>query len=204
MMDSAMAFLQSLQGLPAYALVFALLAVSGLGLPVNEDILLLAAAALALKGVMQPVVLVAVAWCGLMVADGLVYYWGRRFGGQLLQQRWLARVMPAARLAAMQDTMRRHGPASICVGRFLPGFRSPLFFAAGSLGLPYRRFLAFDGAAALVELPALVYAVRYVGGRWQSLTVHAQGLRDFVLPALLALLLLAGVAVWLRSRRRAP
>ena len=54
MMESVWPFLQSLQGLPAYALLFALLFGCGIGLPMNEDIVLLAAAALTLKGVMEP------------------------------------------------------------------------------------------------------------------------------------------------------
>lgn len=56
-MDSLMAFLHSLQGVEAYALLLG----SGFGLPVNEDILLLGVAALTLKGVIEPVPLVAVA-----------------------------------------------------------------------------------------------------------------------------------------------
>ena len=58
MMDSALAFLQSLQGIPAYALLFALLFGCGVGLPMNEDIVLMGAAALTLQGVMEPLPLV--------------------------------------------------------------------------------------------------------------------------------------------------
>ena len=104
-MDSVMAFLQSLQGFEAYALLLGLLVGSGFGLPVNEDILLIGAAALTLKGVVEPLPLVAVAWLGLMAADSLVLHWGHRFGGQLLRHRRLARLMPETRLAAMQRTM---------------------------------------------------------------------------------------------------
>src|SRR5437868_593055 len=119
-MDSLMALLQSLQGFAAYALLFVVLAASGFGLPMNEDILLLGAAALTLRGVMEPVPLIAVAWCGLLIADALIFHWGHRFGARLLRHRVLARVMPQTRLASMQDIMRRHGPAYIFVVRFMP------------------------------------------------------------------------------------
>lgn len=66
--------------------------------------------------------------------------------------------------------MRRWGPASIFVVRFMVGMRTALFFAAGSLRIPYRHLLMFDGVAALLELPLLVYGVRAVGGRWQHNT----------------------------------
>jgi membrane protein DedA with SNARE-associated domain len=195
-MDSLMAFLHSLQGVPAYALLISLLFASGFGLPINEDILLLVAAALTLKGVMDPLPLIAVAWCGLLSADTLIFHWGRLLGVRVLRHRFIARWVPKARLAAMQGAMLRYGPGYIFVVRFMPGMRTALFFAAGSLRMPYRYMLIYDGAAALVELPLLVYGVRYIGGRWEEILALIQRFQGFLLPALLLLAL----AVWLYSR----
>ena len=169
MFDALMTFLQSLQGTPAYALVFGILVGSGFGLPMNEDLLLVTAAALTLSGVMAPWPLVAVAWCGLVIADGLVFHWGRVFGARLVEHRFLSHAMPPHRLAAMQGFMRRRGAAAIFAARFMPGVRSAVYLAAGSLRLPYRRQFLYDGLAAAVELPLLVFAVRYVGGNWRAL-----------------------------------
>jgi membrane protein DedA with SNARE-associated domain len=199
-MDSVMAFLQSLQGLPAYGLLFTVLAASGVGLPINEDILILAAAALTLQEVMDPLPLIAVAWCGVLAADGLILHWGHVFGADLLRHRLVARVVHAERLAAMQQTMRRFGPAYIFLVRFMPGMRTALLFAAGSLKTPYRHLFIYDGAAALVELPLLVYAVRYVGGRWQDIVEAVRRFQGVLLPALLVLALAVGA--WLHARRR--
>ena len=54
-MEAVLEFLYSLQGWPAYSLVLGLLVLCGVGAPINEDIVLLAASALTLKGVMEPV-----------------------------------------------------------------------------------------------------------------------------------------------------
>lgn len=199
-MASVMEFLQSLHGLPAYGLLFGALAASGFGLPINEDILLLVAAALTLRGVMEPVPLVAVAWCGLLTADALVFHWGHRFGAPLLRHRAVRRALLAARLAAMQERMQRWGPASIFAARFMPGMRTALFFAAGSLKIPYRHLFVFDGAAALVELPLLVYGVRQVGGHWEGILAGVQRFQAVLVPAVL--LLAAGALALYLSRRR--
>lgn len=196
MMESVWPFLQSLQGAPAYALLFGLLFGCGIGLPMNEDIVLLAAAALTLKGVMDPVPLMVVAWFGLVGGDALVFHWGHRFGTRLLRRPFLARIVPPQRLEAMQATMRRYGPAYIFVVRFMPGVRTALFFAAGSLKMPYRHLFIFDGLAALVELPLLVYGVRYVGGRWEEILALIQRFQGVIVPAVVVLIL----TVWLYRR----
>ena len=201
-MDSAMEFLQSLQGAPAYGLLFAVLAASGFGLPINEDILVMVAAALTLRGVMDPLPLVAVAWCGVLCADALIFHWGHRFGARLLQHRWAARLLPPQRLLAMQATMRRWGPGYLFLVRFMPGMRSALLFAAGSLKTPYRHLVLFDGGAGLIELPLLVYAVRLVGGRWEQILAGVQQWQAVLVPAVVALAAAAGLALWLRRRRQ--
>jgi membrane protein DedA with SNARE-associated domain len=205
MFESSLAFLQSLQGLPAYALLFALLFSCGIGAPINEDILLLAAAALTLKGIMDPVPLMVVAWFGLLAGDALVFHWGHRFGTRLLRHRWAARVVAPSRLAALQDTMRRYGPAYIFVVRFLPGVRTALFFAAGSLKMPYRHLFVFDGAAALVELPLLVYGVRYVGGRWEEIMALVTRFQGWLVGAVVLLVAAAwSIGRWRRAKAARP
>ncbi|MDT8989620.1 DedA family protein [Curvibacter sp. APW13] len=197
MMEAIWPVLQSLQGLPAYALLLALLFGCGIGLPMNEDIVLLAAAALTLQGIMEPVALIAVAWVGLIAGDALIFHWGYRYGAQLLRHRFFARMLPPQRLAAMQATMTRFGPAYIFVVRFLPGIRTALFLVAGMSRMPYRYLFIYDGLAACIELPLLVYGVRYVGGRWQQILDALQQVQGYLLPAVVVLI----SAAWLLHRR---
>ena len=201
-MESMLDMLQALQGWPAYLLVFGLLVGSGFGLPVHEDILLLVAAALTLRGVMEPLPLVATAWCGVLCADGLIFHWGRRFGTQLLRHRLAARALPAARLQAMERAMQRWGPGVIFAVRFVPGLRTALLFAAGSMKIRYRHLFVYDGAAALVELPLLVWGVRYVGGRWQDIVAALQRWQGWLLPLVAAAAVAVVLAFWWRRRAR--
>jgi len=198
MFESALAFLQSLQGLPAYGLLFLLLFSCGIGAPMNEDILLVAAAALTLQGIMEPVPLMIVSWFGLIAGDALVFHWGHRFGTRLLQHRFARRIVSEQRLASMQETMRRYGPGYIFVVRFMPGVRTALFLAAGSLKMPYRHLFIYDGLAALVELPLLVYGVRYVGGNWKEIMALVSQFQGALVAGVAVLLL----ALWLFTRYR--
>jgi membrane protein DedA with SNARE-associated domain len=201
-MDGWLEQLQLLQGLPAYALVFGLLVACGIGAPMNEDIVLLAAAALTLTGVMQPVPLIVVAWFGLIAGDALIFHWGYRYGGRILRHRWFARILPEQRLTAMQQRVQRGGPASIFVIRFLPGIRTALFFAAGTLKIPYRTFFLFNGLAAAIELPLLVFGVRYIGGRWKEILPAIQQAQVWLLAAVIGFVALVIVLRRLRSRAK--
>lgn len=110
-MDAWLTQLAALQGVPAYALLFALLFGCGIGLPMNEDIVLLVAAALTLNGVMAPLPLMVVAWFGLVLGDALVFHWGRRLGPSIFRTRFIARVVPERRLHEFQQRVCRGGPA---------------------------------------------------------------------------------------------
>ena len=104
-------------------------------------------------------------------------------------------MIPPQRLTAFQERIRRRGPIYIFVIRFLPGIRTPLFFAAGSLKLPYRYLFIYDGLAAAIHLPLLVYSVRYVGGHWQTILEYVEHFQLYIFGAILLAL-----AFWLVRR----
>lgn len=194
-MDIWLQQLSALQGLPAYALTFGLLLACGIGAPMNEDIVLLVAASLTLNQVMEPVPLMVVSWLGLLAGDALIFHWGYRYGARMLKTKWFARVVPEDRLQGFQERVRRGGPAYIFVIRFLPGIRTALFFAAGMMKIPYRTFFFYDGLAAAIELPLLVYGVRFVGGHWQQILAYLKEGQIWLLGGVALLL-----AVWLLRR----
>ncbi len=199
-MDIWLQQLSALQGLPAYALTFGLLLACGIGAPMNEDIVLLVAASLTLNHVMEPVPLMVVAWFGLLAGDGLIFHWGYRYGAKLFRFKWFARLVPPDRLEGFQARVRRGGPAYIFVIRFLPGIRTALFFAAGMMKIRYRTFFLYDGLAAAIELPALVYGVRFVGGHWEQILAWIHAGQGWLVGAVVLLL----GAYWLRRRLNKP
>lgn len=201
-MDTLLSVLQSLQGVPAHALLLGLLLASGFGLPVNEDILLMAAAALTLRGVMDPLPLVAVAWCGVLGADTLVFHWGHRFGAPLLRHRLAGGVLSPGRLAGLQARLQRWGPACLFAVRFAPGLRSGLLFAAGALKMRYVHLWLFDGAAAALEIPLLVWAVRAVGGNWRSILELLQRWQAVLVPLAVLVVAILALVLWSRRGRR--
>ena len=79
----------------------------------------------------------------------------------------------------------------------MPGVRSAVYLAAGSLRLPYRQQFLYDGLARRREVPLLVFAVRYVGGNWQTLLPRSPWAQGLVLAAVVLL----GAVAWAIRRR---
>jgi membrane protein DedA with SNARE-associated domain len=136
-------FLTGFGGLAVFAAVFA----DQAGLPIPAPPMLLAAGALAAVGKLDATLAVGVAAAGAILADSLWFCLGRKGGGRALPvvSRW-ARSRNIS-YANAKTAISRHGLWTLTVAKFLPGTVMPSL--AGALGMSVRRFLLFDGLAAL-------------------------------------------------------
>jgi len=138
-----------------YLAVVASIFLTGAGLPLPEDVALLGAGALVLRGWARLGPLVAVALPAVVAGDLFLYAVGARLGRRLVASRRLG-VSPE-RLAAAERWIARHGAWVVAAARLVVGVRAAAFLAAGALRMPLRRFLAADVAAAAVQVPLLVW-----------------------------------------------
>ncbi|HMQ24045.1 MAG TPA: VTT domain-containing protein, partial [Planctomycetota bacterium] len=113
-----------------------LLLLCGIGLPLPEELILVAAGYVAYRGELSggghhPVGLMATAAGAIMVGDSIPYVLGRIFGPKLLRLRLVRSWISQEGLARFDRWLQRHGRLTIFVARFLPGIRVPAFFTAG-------------------------------------------------------------------------
>ena len=143
-MNDTTQFLTGFGGLAVFAAVFA----DQAGLPIPAPPLLLAAGALAAGGKLDPALAVGMTAAAAILADTIWFCLGRQGSGRVLQMisRWsLARNSSTAQARTLAA---RHGLWALTVAKFLPGTVVPAL--AGALGMDLRRFLIFDGLAALI------------------------------------------------------
>jgi membrane protein DedA with SNARE-associated domain len=142
----------------AYLSIFAVLVACGLGVPLPEDISLILGGFLVFKGAANLWGMVATGFLGILVGDTLIYMAGRRVGRSVRTGHgWLARVVTPARRIQVEQLFARHGEKIVIAARFMPGVRAVTYFTAGSAGMPYPRFICFDGLAALLSAPLFVF-----------------------------------------------
>jgi membrane-associated protein len=145
-----------------YALVFALATLDVLAPILPSESLVVAAAALSASGRLDVVFVVVAAAAGAFLGDNIAFGCGRLLDTRL--RRWLeATPRRRERLDWAEHQLDRRGGTIIVGARFIPGGRTVTMLAAGLLEMRWRRFVAFDIAAAAIWA---LYgtAIGYFGG----------------------------------------
>jgi protein MpaA len=100
---------------------------------------------------------------GVMLGDCIIFLLGKKYGRRILQSGLFSRILPASRLDAVEIEFRKKGNPLIFAARFMPGLRAPIFFTAGTLKVPFKVFFFYDGLAALLSVPAIIYLTYFYG-----------------------------------------
>lgn len=142
----------------SYLALFGLLSAAGIpGLPISEDLLLIAGGAVAAKaGGSLPLMMLA-GYAGVLAGDCVLFQIGRGLGTAAARQRRLSRVLTPERVARVRRFYERYGMLTVAVIRFTPGLRMTGILVSGSSGLPLRRFAAADALAAMISVPLLTW-----------------------------------------------
>ncbi|HEY7293631.1 MAG TPA: DedA family protein [Dehalococcoidia bacterium] len=146
-----------------YPLIAAVCAGDAMFPALPSETTVIAAAVLAANGHLNIALVVIAAALGALLGDNSAYAVGNS-GLRRLADRFLRSEKSRRRLEWARSQLQHHGVWIIVVARFIPGGRTATTYAAGTVGMPWkRRFLPADGLA--VALWALYASgLGYVGG----------------------------------------
>jgi membrane protein DedA with SNARE-associated domain len=145
-----------------FAVLFVLI-LCGVGLPIPEDITLIAGGVIcALSHTTQHKlnlqVMTMVSLFGVLLGDGIMFIMGRRLGPKVTKVKGIRRVITKDIYKKIQDKVHKYGNKILFLARFLPGIRAPIYIMAGvSHKISYFKFLLMDGLAAIISVPILIY-----------------------------------------------
>jgi membrane protein DedA with SNARE-associated domain len=183
------------------AIVFVL---CGLGLPLPEEIVLLAAGFLCAQKpdeISLPLMMTSCA-TAILVGDLLPFLGGRVFGVRLLRLRWMRYFITRQRLASFDRWFRRRGDMVIIIARFLAGLRVVAFFTAGTMKMPWRRFLFLDGLGIVLLVPILVWLGFHGAPFIKTMIQTVQEVERGILWTAAGVAVLGSLWWWLRRRRQ--
>jgi len=157
-----------------YVGLFVVLLLCGLGLPLPEDVALLAGGFLVHRGVTHYPMTLAVSLVGVVAGDNSLFFLGRRFGTGLVRYFGIGRPGTQIQIDRIRDFMNRHGHRAIFYARFLAGLRALVYLSAGSFGVTPVRFLLYDLLGAIISVP-IVVSIGYLFGGQLEVAIHYLG-----------------------------
>jgi membrane protein DedA with SNARE-associated domain len=131
-------------------------AVSGIFFPLPEDFPLIYAGVRISEGTWAWGPTLAVAITGVMIRDLFAYGIGWVLGRRLLHAGWLRRLVGESKINWAEELVRSHGASAVLLGRFLIGFRAPIFMVAGATRVPLRLFVLWDILGVLIVVPGVI------------------------------------------------
>lgn len=187
-----------------YPTLLGILVIASLGIPIPEDIPLIAAGVIlrthpetaSWHGTFM------VALVGIMTGDLILYSMGRRWGPDVVNHRFVRWMVSPKRYEQAAASFRKHGAWFCFFGRFFVGIRAMMCMTAGATRFPYWRFFLADCAGAVLSIPFFVvlgYAFAYM---LPTLRSYIAGVQSGMLVVAGAGVLAIGLYLYLRRRRR--
>ncbi|MER6263165.1 DedA family protein [Streptomyces sp. NPDC059688] len=195
--------LAPLLGHYGYWAVGAVVLVEDFGVPAPGETILLAAGVYAGAGRLSIVAVAVIAFTAAVVGDNIGYLIGRS-GGRAFVHRWGRYVfLTPKRFAAAEAFFGRHGGKIVTVARFIEGLRQANGIIAGTTGMRWRRFLAFNALGAALWVGLWATLAYLVGDHITAVYDEIRRYQLYVVAAFAALLA-ALVVRHLVRRRREP
>jgi undecaprenyl-diphosphatase len=185
----------------SYFIIFAAAALecaAFVGLLIPGESLVLASGFFAHQGILKLFPVMLAAGLGAITGDNIGYLLGARLGREWLLRKGSRFGIRKRGLDRVEQFFQRQGSKAVFFGRFVGFARALVPFVAGASEMPYRKFVLYDAAGAVLWTIGFVTLGYLVGASWQVAEkwISRGGL------LLAGILLAVGLAVWLARRRR--
>ena len=181
-----------------YLAPFVVLFLCGIGLPIPEEVTLIASGLLVHRGQVDFLEITCVCSAAILMGDAIPYVLGRRYGMSALKVRWVRRIIHPERFARLERRFERHGNWAVFACRFFAGVRIPGYFLAGTMRMSFGRFLLLDALGVVVSVPVSIWLGMIFAEQVDRLQ---ESFRSLHLVLAFAILCLALVLI-VRGRRR--
>ena len=189
--------------------LFGAFVISGIGLHLSEDLILIPAGWLAAHDMKMFVHFWIWAYLGIVVGDGLWFFMCSTFGTRFLHSKWFKRVLHPRRLLEVKHQIDERGSLVLLAARFIPGTRTPVITMCGLMHMAWWKFLLVELSCVIVTVP-LQMLVGVMGAR----AARQAGVTNITHQALVGVAFTLGFVVlmyfvhlWFaarKSKKRAP
>lgn len=175
-----LAFLSGFSGVTAYAVILGVLLACGLGVPIPEDITLIAAGILAGLDKISLAGAIIAGFVGVMAGDAFLFFVGRKYGRRVFTLPVFRKIFTPQRIQLAEIKIQENAKFVCFTARFLPGLRSPIYLTSGIMGVKPALFFALDGFAALISVPVWVVGGWYFAKNLDEALAFAQAAHKYL------------------------
>ena len=172
------------------------------GLVVPGELALLVGGFAASQGHVSLPVMIVAATAAAVVGDSIGYELGRHFGPAVRQSR-VGRWVGEQRWSKAEAFIDRRGGSAVLLGRWVGLLRALVPGVAGMTRMPYRRFLAWNVAGALVWAPGVVTAGYLAGDSFRRVEKWLGRASLLLLAVVMTGVVIWHVAKWAAAHREA-
>jgi membrane protein DedA with SNARE-associated domain len=185
-----------------YLGIFAVLLLGSLGVPIPEEMAIIAAAVLTHAGLARWWLALPVCLLGVLSGDMVLYWVGRHWGEDVLNWRVVRLVLTPKRAQWLQAAYRRHAMKTIVTARHVMGLRAAAFLTAGNARVPFWKFVVADVGAAALGVPFLFGLAYFFTDEITGIVADVHRVeRWLALAGLLGLAAVLVLGVWRWHRR---
>jgi membrane protein DedA with SNARE-associated domain len=180
--------------------VFGLLLLSGIGIPLGEDIIIIPAGMLVQQEALPLWPTLAAAYFGVVCGDLLWFIVCSKLGTRLLHKKWFKRLVHPRRMLQVKYQFDVRGIWVIVLARFIPASRTTTITVAGIMHMKFWRFAIATIICCLLTAPMQLFAGWWIAQSLQSDTVVETIFRLLGL-VMVVIGLIWAYRLWSRHRR---
>ena len=166
-------WLHTLPPLAVAGVVCLIIGLESMGIPLPGELTLVTASVMASTGSISPWLVASAAALGAIIGDSIGYAIGRRGGRRMLERlgKRFPKHLGPPHLNRAERTFARWGVWAVFFGRFIALLRIFAGPLAGSLRMPYFKFLVANVCGGIVWATGITYLIWYLGvaaEKWMS------------------------------------
>jgi membrane protein DedA with SNARE-associated domain len=171
-------------------IVYGLLLLSGVGIPLGEDIIILPAGMLIQQLALPIWPTLIAAYCGVVCGDLLWFTVCSKLGARLAHKKWFKRIVHPKRMLQVKYQFDVRGAWVIVLSRFIPASRTTTITVAGMMHMNFWKFALTTAACCLLTVPMQLFT-----GWWIADSLQAKSKVELVIR-LLGLVMVVVAVVW--------
>lgn len=187
----------------SYLGIIVVLILTGVGLPIPEEVPIVAAGVASAVGTLNPWFAFASCLVGALIGDAMIYVIGYHFGHSLVTRHpRFAHLLHAEHEAKIEQMIRKHGLKVFFLTRFMVGIRAPVYLTAGILRMSFRRFILIDAFCA-TSVVGLFFGLSYLYGETVVDIIRRSEIGVTVIVAVAVCIIVCVLLIRRRRRRLA-